>query len=766
MKKLLFVLFVLLLCTLLLASCKANGNGDETTDAGTRNDETTEAPVTYDLESAKAYLKNLYKDSAVETASDYQVVSKLMIGGVAYAVEWSVNTDKVTVVAGDPYTTIDVDEKSDAVVEYVLTATIKAGDGSTVELSFNHTVPEYVLLSYEEYMAAEKDAAVVVQGVVIAVHSKEEGNKYNQLYVQDLEGKGGYYVYSMTQDPAKDLGIKAGMTVSVTGIKDIYNGLHEIKDAVVVVLDSTVKTVAPLDITELYAAASSLKDEALTSKLGMLVTIKGVLIGGQDLADSSKYYKFKLGELESYIRIYATDCPAAVTDEEQVAMAEEHATKFGWTANVTGVVVMYNGAIYLNPISGTPFEYLELQETSDEEKLEVELGNVTFSSSYGSSTELDLILQGVNYNNVVFSYTSNNAAAVVEGGKLKLTVGDTATTVEITVTATLGEKSASKVVTIKLSKDPTKIKDIDALADGTNVIVKGVVVEIKDAWNEQYGNMSVWIFDGTGKIQAYRTKTQLKVGDQITLTGAVGSYNGVKQIAQGSTAVIDLAAPSAETTIADILTTEDGVYVMFSTTVVEIKDAWNDKYGNMSVWVTDGTNRLQVYRTTTQLEVGDTVTFFGKVGSYNGAKQIAQGSYAYVTAKAPAAGESALSFADKANRTELSDTKQVWVQNGITFTNDKASSTNNVADYADPVRCYKDSTLTVAVAEGTMTKIVFECGSNDYATALGNTLGTSENYTVTVDGKVVTVELKTAAASFTTAALTAQVRISAIKVYA
>ena len=161
MKKLLFVLFVLLLCTLLLASCKANGNGDETTDAGNRNDETTEAPVTYDLESAKAYLKNLYKDSAVETASDYQVVSKLMIGGVAYAVEWSVNTDKVTVVAGDPYTTINVDEKSEEVVEYVLTATIKAGDGSTVELSFkqgdNVTVIEGLFAGYSGMVQSISD---------------------------------------------------------------------------------------------------------------------------------------------------------------------------------------------------------------------------------------------------------------------------------------------------------------------------------------------------------------------------------------------------------------------------------------------------------------------------------------------------------------------------------------------------------------------------------------------------------------------------------
>ena len=45
-----------------------------------------------------------------------------------------------------------------------------------------------------------------------------------------------------------------------------------------------------------------------------------------------------------------------------------------------------------------------------------------------------------------------------------------------------------------------------------------------------------------------------------------------------------------------------------------------------------------------------------------------------------------LSFADKSYRTSFSTTQQVWEQNGITLTNNKSSSTNNVADYANPVR--------------------------------------------------------------------------------
>ena len=78
-----------------------------------------------------------------------------------------------------------------------------------------------------------------------------------------------------------------------------------------------------------------------------------------------------------------------------------------------------------------------------------------------------------------------------------------------------------------------------------------------------------------------------------------------------------------------------------------------------------------------------------------------------------------LSFADKANRSSFSSTQQVWSQNGITFTNDKASSSNSVGDYSNPVRLYANSSITIQ-APGNITKIVVTCGSSSYATALKN----------------------------------------------
>ena len=125
----------------------------------------------------------------------------------------------------------------------------------------------------------------------------------------------------------------------------------------------------------------------------------------------------------------------------------------------------------------------------------------------------------------------------------------------------------------------------------------------------------------------------------------------------------------------------------------------------------------------------------------------------------PAAVTATISFADKANRTVFTTSQQVWVQNGITITNNKAASTSNVADYAKPARFYASTELIVE-AEGQITEIVFHCNSGKPAISLG----TIEGATVTKNGYVVTVTFDAPVDSFTVAKLSAQVRMDSIDV--
>ncbi len=129
-------------------------------------------------------------------------------------------------------------------------------------------------------------------------------------------------------------------------------------------------------------------------------------------------------------------------------------------------------------------------------------------------------------------------------------------------------------------------------------------------------------------------------------------------------------------------------------------------------------------------------------------KEKADALYQRVSAAAQALlgnlNPNALAFEDIANRTAYSTTEQVWVQNGITFTNSKGESTTNVGDYSNPVRLYKNSTVTVAYTG--MTGIQFTCDTAAYAKALAGAI--ADNYVI-VEGKNVTVLFKEATDSFT-----------------
>ena len=124
------------------------------------------------------------------------------------------------------------------------------------------------------------------------------------------------------------------------------------------------------------------------------------------------------------------------------------------------------------------------------------------------------------------------------------------------------------------------------------------------------------------------------------------------------------------------------------------------------------------------------------------------------------ASTATISFADKAQRTSLSDTQQVWEQNGLVVTNDKASSTSNVADYANPARFYKGSSLTIECTLGNITKIEVTCNTAAYATALQTSVGAE----ATVAEKLVTIVPSAESTTYVVAALTAQVRVNELTV--
>lgn len=151
--------------------------------------------------------------------------------------------------------------------------------------------------------------------------------------------------------------------------------------------------------------------------------------------------------------------------------------------------------------------------------------------------------------------------------------------------------------------------------------------------------------------------------------------------------------------------------------------------------------------------------FTGAAISYE-APYASLGEYEEGIAPKPVVGT--LSFANKAQRTSYSTTKQVWTQNSVTLTNNKDKSSSNVGDYANPARLYASSQVIITVEGEGIAKVVFNANSNSYATALGNSLKAA-GYTYTVSGKVVTLTFDKAVdeVKFN---CSAQVRLNSIEV--
>ena len=638
MKKFIAILLLLsMICTSFVA-CNG-GEGADTTAAENQDSA---------LDSAIDYIKAMYKKEAEVTAADFTRVSVVAIEGVQYKVVWTAEltagTEAVNIVenADGLTVTIDVPEKTAVEVAYTLTATITDEAGNSVSASFNHKVPPYAVMSYAEYAATADDASVVVSGVISGIFSKTNGSSGNGMYVQDTKGEGGYYVYGFadSKDPEADLGLKVGMTVIITGVKDTYNGLHEIINAAVEIADSNITAVAPIDYTETYKNAADLAAEALTGKQSMLVTLKGVEITGQE--ESSGYYKFKLGDKEAYIRISSSN--NCITKDEITAFKAAHTENFGNTADITGIIQLYNGNFYLIPANASALANFKKVEKSDAEKVASEKDNLTFQSSIANNGEYALPVVGTNYSDVKIAWTSDNAAAVVSGDKLVITLPKSDVVVKLTATITCGKETATKTLEVTLYAGAKSYADIVdmayGLADGTALDgtyrLYGVITSVDTAWSDQYKNITVTIQIGDKAdklIMCYRLKGDgaeaLKVGDAITVEGKLKNYKGTIEFDSGCILVGMGEVISQETIVDNAYKLEEGAALEGTYTltgvITKVDTAWSEQYSNITVTIQVGDKAdklIQCFRLKGEgakdLKVGDTITVTGTLKNYKG----------------------------------------------------------------------------------------------------------------------------------------------------
>ena len=501
------------------------------------------------LEAAIAYVDSLYKYAYEYVYGSFERASTVQIDSETFEIIWSADNEKISIEKNFDSVTVVVPENFGEEYTFCLTATAFDANGRSLSSVFNLTVPSFKVLSFDEYRAAEEGSRVVIDGIVVGVNSKQAGNKRNHLFLLDLEGKGGYYVYNMLTDP-KTLGIEIGMTVRVCGELDIYNGIYEIMDASAEIINAEKTDAAAIDLSEKFAAGADLK-----AYCGALVTFKDVTLGAQELGGTGDYLFFTLNGVQSYVRSYLTDLEASIkSDANKAAIEADHLAHFGYNADVTGILIYYNSTAYLIPVSLTPFTNYNSSSLSIIERIKAELDNVKLDGIITSDTNIEVPVSGETFNEVDLTWESNNSAVRYADGKLIINIPNTIVGVKITVTASVGDVSDSRTFDVILGKNLAPNSEIsirDALDLGvlyshntyssSKYYVTGVISEV---YNTTYGNMYIidehgnrltiygtYGADGTERYDALSYKPVS--GDTVTIYGVVGQYNGIAQIKSG-----------------------------------------------------------------------------------------------------------------------------------------------------------------------------------------------------------------------------------------
>lgn len=497
-----------------------------------------------ELVDARDYLYNQYKEfDGKATPADFNRVGAVMINGTKYPIEWTVEvktegqSESVKVVKNEDGTvTVDVDEKAAVEISYDLVATISNAKGKTITVTFHHTVPQWRELTWAEYMATEKGQAVVIKGKVASISSKSTGDKYNCMYIYDNDG--GYYVYSLTEDPLTTYpNLALGMTVQVTGEKDIYNGTHEVKNATFTVIDAE-STIEFADITDIFAATDDMKSETLTKKAYMPVTIKNVIIG--DIDEASSYYYFTIGASKSYLRISSSD--NMLSEAETKAFKDGFAALKGKYATVKGLATVYSGSFYIQVITADAAVEQAAPEKDPAGQIADVKGRLAIDTKInGSGRTFTLPTQDTVYTSVNIAWAASSEVAKIEDGKVTYTFTEDGT-VKLTATlthATDATVSDTKefVVTLSVGTPVTVAEFLQKTVSEDEIyILTGFIVA--DAEDSKAGS---FVFaDATGAVFSYN-KFDVAVGDKVKIVATRAANAGLPQLGTISVTKLDKA---------------------------------------------------------------------------------------------------------------------------------------------------------------------------------------------------------------------------------
>ena len=156
-------------------------------------------------------------------------------------------------------------------------------------------------MTYAEYIAAEVGSQVVIEAFVQGKQDYRQDLGKGTVYLQD--GNGGYLAYRIKCTEAEYKKIEIGSKIKVTGTKDVWKGLVELKeDCTFEIVGNDTWVAEATDITSLLGT------DELINKQNMKVSFKGMKIEEKVDNNGNKcafFYNWdNSGESDPYADLY------------------------------------------------------------------------------------------------------------------------------------------------------------------------------------------------------------------------------------------------------------------------------------------------------------------------------------------------------------------------------------------------------------------------------------------------------------------------------
>ncbi|MBR4361099.1 MAG: hypothetical protein IKP32_10860 [Clostridia bacterium] len=290
------------------------------------------------LADARSYINLMYKNKPASTPKDYELVGSVPGDSEPYIVEWSTDSDTITVTRLDSgLVKIDVDEDNPKLVEYVLTATVKDAAGNEATVSFNRFVPaainldimteaEIVGVAYTLENQDKLPGATALTGTIVAIptpYSEQYGNITVNIQVGDLADQ-PIQCYRLKGEGAAEL--KEGDEICVFGVIKNYKGTIEFDAGCTLIPAESAQS------ARVAGYAYTLEEGATMSRES---TITGV-ISAIPSAYSAEYGNITVNIDVPGLEGYTVQCYRLAGGED---LAE------GDTITVTGTITNYKGTI-------------------------------------------------------------------------------------------------------------------------------------------------------------------------------------------------------------------------------------------------------------------------------------------------------------------------------------------------------------------------------------------------------------------------------------